>query len=54
MAFTVSERAKERLERLLTLNQAGLLSPVEQDELDELEQLEHIMVLLKARVQKQL
>jgi predicted amidohydrolase len=51
-AFMVSERAQERLKRLLALNQAGLLSQAEQDELDELEQLEHIMVLLKAQAHK--
>ena len=54
MAFMVSERAQARLERLLVLNQAGLLSQVEQDELDELEQIEHVMVLLKAQAQKRI
>lgn len=52
LAFMVSERAQERLERLLALNKAGLLSPAEQEELDELERIEHIMVLLKAQARQ--
>ena len=53
-ACTVSERAQQRLRRLLALNEAGLLSSEEQIELDEIEQIEHIMVMLKAQVHKQL
>ncbi len=53
VGFVVSERAQERLKRLLALNQAGLLSQAEQNELDELEQIEHMMVLLKAGAYKQ-
>jgi hypothetical protein len=52
LEFKVSDRAQARLERLLALNQAGLLSPVEQQELDELEHIEHVMVLLKAQAHK--
>lgn len=51
-SFMVSPRAQERLRRLLALNEAGLLSEEEQMELDELEKIEHIMVLLKAEVRK--
>lgn len=47
--FHVSNAAQERLQRLLALNEAGLLSPQEQDELDELEQIEHILVMLKTQ-----
>lgn len=52
--FTVSERAQQRMRRLLTLNQAGLLSEDERDELDELEQLEHLLIMLKAQTRKRL
>lgn len=48
-AFAVSPRAQERVRRLLTLNEAGMLSVDEQTELNESEQIEHIMVLLKAQ-----
>lgn len=54
VAYTVSERAQQRLRRLLALNEAGLLSLEEQAELDEIEQIEHIMTMLKAQAQKQL
>ena len=53
-ACTVSEKAQQRLRRLLTLNEAGLLALEEQAELDEIEQIEHIMIMLKAQAQKQL
>ncbi|MBN1991371.1 MAG: hypothetical protein JW953_01610 [Anaerolineae bacterium] len=53
IAYTVSERAQQRLNRLLALNEAGLLSAEEQAELDEIEQIEHIMILLKAKMHKQ-
>ena len=52
--YHASERAQERLQRLLTLNQAGLLLETEQLELDELQQIEHIVVMLKAQVTAQL
>lgn len=53
-AYTVSERAQKRLQRLLALNQASLLSAEEQAELDELETLDHLLVLLKAQAREQL
>lgn len=52
-AYAVSEHAQKRLQRLLALNEAGLLSQEEQVELDEIEQIEHIMVMLKAQARKQ-
>jgi len=53
IAYTVSERAQQRLNRLLALNEVGLLSTEEQAELDEIEQIEHVMILLKAKMYKQ-
>jgi hypothetical protein len=52
LAYHVSERAQERLRRLLAINEAGLASEEEQLELDEIGQIEHIVVLLKAEAQK--
>lgn len=52
--YHVSSTAQQRLERLLTLNEAGLLAEEEQLVLDELQQLEHVLIMLKARVQEQL
>ncbi|HID53262.1 MAG TPA: hypothetical protein EYP41_14670 [Anaerolineae bacterium] len=54
LAYHVSNQAQKRLRRLLTLNEAGLLSEEEQRELDELEQLEHILIMLKAQVASEL
>lgn len=54
LAYHVSERAQERVRRLLAINEAGLASPDEQAELDEIERIEHIMTLLKAQAQQQL
>lgn len=54
LAYHVSEDSQQRLERLLALNEAGMISEMEQMELDELQQLEHVIVLLKARVAAQL
>jgi len=48
--YHVSEQAQARLQRLLTLNQAGMLSETEQLELDELEQIEHIIIMLKTQI----
>jgi hypothetical protein len=53
LSFHVSDRAQVRLQRLLALNQAGLLGEDEQLELDELQKIEHILVMLKARLVKQ-
>ena len=47
--YHVSEETQARLQRLLTLNEAGMLSEMEQLELDELQQLEHIVIMLKTR-----
>jgi len=52
--FHVSEATQERSRRLLALNEAGLLGEEEQRELDELDQLEHVVVMLKARVARDL
>lgn len=52
-AYHVSEAAQHRLQRLLALNEAGMISEVEQLELDELQQIEHVVVMLKARVAAQ-
>ncbi|GAB4434415.1 MAG: hypothetical protein Kow0031_16140 [Anaerolineae bacterium] len=51
LAYNVSDRAQERLRRLLAINQAGLASEEEQAELDEIGRIEHIMILLKAQAQ---
>jgi hypothetical protein len=48
--YHVSEEAQGRIRRLLALNEAGILSETEQQELDELQQLEHVMIMLKARI----
>jgi hypothetical protein len=48
--YHVSEEAQARLRRLLTLNEAGILSETERQELDELQQLEHVIIMLKARI----
>ena len=50
LAYHASERAQRRLQRLLALNAAGLLSEDEQQELDELQQIEHIIIMLKAQL----
>jgi hypothetical protein len=54
MSYHVSDRAQERLRRLLAINEAGLASEEEQAELDEIDRIEHIMVLLKAQAQENL
>ena len=51
--YHISEQAQARLQRLLVLNESGILSEDEQLELDELERLEHIVVMLKAQVANQ-
>src|SRR5919109_329440 len=50
LAYHASERAQSRLQRLLALNAAGLVSEDEQQELDELQQIEHIIIMLKAQL----
>ena len=49
-----SERAQQRLQRLLALNEAGLLGEAEQLELDELQRIEHTLIMLKAHLARQL
>ncbi len=49
-AYHASDRAQRRLQRLLALNEASLLSEAEQAELSELERIEHILIMLKAQV----
>ncbi len=53
LAYPALDRAQHRLQRLLALNEAGLLSEDEQAELAELERLEHILIMLKAQVADQ-
>jgi len=53
LAYHASNRAQHRLQRLLALNEAGLLSEEEQAELAELERLEHIVIMFKAQVSEQ-
>ena len=48
LAFHLSDDAQARLQRLLALNQAGLLGAEEESELSELEKLEALFVALKA------
>ena len=50
LEYHVPERSQSRLQRLLTLNSAGLLGEAEQLELDELEKIEHILIMLKAQL----
>lgn len=54
LEFRPSPAAQERLQRLLVLNQAGLLSEEENLELDELEQIEHFLRMTKLRLLEQL
>ena len=51
--FHLSDEAQNRLQRLLALVGEGLLSEAEEKELDELEQLEHVLVMLKAEIEKE-
>ncbi len=50
LGYHASEKSQERLRRLLVLNEAGMLSEAEQQELDELQKLEHLVIKLKAQV----
>ncbi len=52
VAYHVSERAQSRLQRLMALNEAGLLSEDEARELDELERIEHMVIMLKAQAMR--
>lgn len=53
LAYHASDERQERTRRLLALNEAGLLSREESDELDELAKLEHVLVKLKTGILKQ-
>lgn len=54
LSYHASNKSQERLRRLLALNDAGMLSEAEQQELDELQRLEHLVIKLKAQVAKQI
>jgi hypothetical protein len=54
LSYHASERSQERLRRLLALNDMGMLSEAEQQELDELQKLEHVVINLKAQMAKQI
>ena len=47
--YHVSDRAQERLRRLLVLNRGEALGADEEAELDELQKIEHVVVMLKAQ-----
>ena len=51
--YHISAERQARLQRLLALNELGILSEAEQSELDELEQLEHIIIMLKTGIAAQ-
>ena len=51
--YHVSDRAQERLQRLLVIKQAGLESAEEQAELDEIGQIAHVIIMLKAQAHEQ-
>lgn len=51
--YHVSDAAQTRLQRLLALNDARLLSEAEQMGLDQLQRLEHVIIMLKAQVAAQ-
>ena len=53
LAYHASERSQARLQRLLALNETGLLGEDEQRELDEMQRIEHILIMLKARIAEQ-
>lgn len=48
-----SKTTQTRLERLLALNHADMLSERERRELDELEQIEHVIRMAKLRIRQQ-
>ena len=54
LKFHVSDKAQERMKRLLALNELGVLSELENCELDELERIEHIMIMFKTGIAKEL
>lgn len=52
-AYHASDRAQHRLRRLFALQTAGQLSADEQVEEDDLGLIEHILIMLKARLQRE-
>ena len=48
--FHISDEAQERTQRLLALNESGLLSVKENAELDELIEIERIVIALKIQI----
>jgi hypothetical protein len=46
-AFRPTAEMQDRLRSLLARNQAGGLTPAEQQEIDEYERIEHLIVMLK-------
>src|SRR5438132_10165859 len=52
LEYHASDEAQARLRRLLSLNEAGLLSETEERELDELQRIDHIITMLKARTSR--
>ncbi|MEZ5429217.1 MAG: hypothetical protein R2747_23420 [Pyrinomonadaceae bacterium] len=49
LLYRASKKSNDRLNRLMALSEAGVLSAEEKCELRELEKLEHIVVMLKAQ-----
>jgi hypothetical protein len=52
LSFQLSNEKQRRLDKLLSKNRDGTLSPQESAELDAYEQFEHVVRLLKARVRE--
>ena len=48
--YHVSQERQTNLERLLALNETGLLTAKERQELEELEEIEHLVIMLKAEI----
>lgn len=48
VSFRPTEEIQARMQYLLGQNQAGELSPHEQQELDEYERIEHLIIMVKA------
>lgn len=49
-AYNASERSQIHMGQLLALNQAGVISKAEAEELDELLKLEHLVISLKTQL----
>ena len=48
--FHISDERQERMQRLLALNESGLLSAKENAEIDELIEIERVVVALKVQI----